>query len=477
MDDIKILSQLYEEYSGEQPSSISALSGGGSGRRYYRLSGTIKDSGESSGYIGVVGASARDYRSFISLSKLFGDRGIKVPQVLISSDKNCAYLQQDLGSVSLFDLITKGDDTKNIARIIADSVRELARLQETPENLWGPLAGYAPFDRRQVIWDLNYFKYEYLLPSGINFDENALEDDFEKFSSEIYRNSVDLSGFMYRDCQSRNIMICNGSPWWIDFQGGRKGPGVYDLVSLLWQAKADFSDEFRNQMIDIYLNEKQQLSSSPIYKDFETFNKIVNLYAIFRTLQVLGAYGLRGLVERKAHFIESIPFALNNLKNLLKKGVCDDYPELKTVCEAACMDSRFRNAGHKGLRIEVFSFSYKKGYPNDFSGNGGGFMFDCRGMHNPGRYEEYKKLTGKDKPVIDFLESHGEVQKFVDNAFALVEGTIRNYIDRGFSNLQIGFGCTGGHHRSVYCAERMANLLRIKFSETDVILTHREHQN
>ncbi len=475
MNDIEILSHLFRKYKSEDPVAITVLQGGGSGRRYYRL--VSEASGSEAGWscIGVTGASKCDFKSFVALSGVFRENAVNVPEVFISSEKYGSYLQEDLGSMSLFDLISREGESARVTQLMEESVRNLAKLQEIPEKEWEGYVEYPPFSCRQIKWDLNYFKYEYLLPSGRDFNEDLLEDDFMSLTSELWSISEGLSGFMYRDCQSRNVMICDDAPWWIDFQGGRRGPGVYDLVSLLWQAKASFTEGFRMSMIGHYQNEKLKTSSLSIYSDQKVFLSIVLRFAFFRTLQVLGAYGLRGLVERKAHFLESIPYALKNLKNLLEAGVADQYPELKCVCEGICQDKRFVREESHGLKIEVFSFSYKKGYPADFSGNGGGFMFDCRGMHNPGRYKEYKCLTGRDKPVIDFLESKGEVQKFVEVAFSMIEDSVKTYIRRGFTNLQIGFGCTGGQHRSVYCAERMARLLRERFPEVTVNLEHREH--
>ena len=278
---------------------------------------------------------------------------------------------------------------------------------------------------------------------------------------------------MFRDFQSRNVMVCDGKPYFIDFQGGRRGPGIYDAVSFLWQAKAGFSDDFRSKMLDYYFEMRHVLAGEN--RDYVRERKLTYDFALFRTLQVLGAYGLRGLVERKAHFIESIPPALRNLRSLLSSGAADDYPELKRICNEICNDARFKENESGALHIKVFSFSYKKGYPADYTGNGGGFMFDCRGMHNPGRYQEYKSLTGRDRAVIDFLEERGEVQEFVRKAVDIVSPSVETYIRRGFSNLQIGFGCTGGQHRSVYCAEHVATILADKYPEATVTLIHREH--
>lgn len=474
MKDIEILSNLFQEYFGVAPVNVSRMSGAGSGRRYYRLSGPGAQIGANGSCIGVAGDSLRDSMAFLRLGEIFKKNDIPVPEVYVVDTDPNYYLQQDLGDVSLFDIIRREGMSERVERLTMLAMRGLARLQEIPEKEWYSIVEYRPFGSRQVMWDLNYFKYEYLRPSGIVFDEERLEDEFERLSETLVADAELTEGFMYRDCQSRNVMICDDHPWWIDYQGGRKGPGIYDAVSFLWQAKAGFSKEFRCRMLDVYRREKFDLTRRKVYSGEKDFLRYVDIWVLFRTLQVLGAYGLRGLVERKAHFIESIPGALTNLEALVDAGVVDGYPELKRVCKAVCADERFQALTHTGLCVEIFSFSYKKGYPADYSGNGGGFMFDCRGMHNPGRYPEYRSLTGRDKAVVDFLEGKGEVQTFVENALAIVGPSVLTYIRRGFSKLQVGFGCTGGQHRSVYCADRMARILKEKFPDIEVKLVHRE---
>lgn len=377
------------------------------------------------------------------------------------------YLQQDLGGVSLFSLL--GDEA-NRCVYVPQALRALAKMQAVPQMEWERIVEYPPFSKRQVMYDLNYFKYEFLKPMGIPFDEERLQDDFERFAADLADDGNVPRGFMYRDFQSRNVMIHDARPWLIDFQGGRRGPVVYDAVSFLWQAKAGFSDGFRAQMLDEYAEALRELS----FPGAERVVAGVKPFAFFRTLQVLGAYGFRGLVERRAHFIESIPGALRNLAGLLTNGASDRYPELKGVCEQLADDRRFESPSANTLTVTVFSFSYKRGYPADYSGNGGGFMFDCRAMHNPGRYDEYKSLTGRDLPVIDFLKEKGEIDPFCERALGMVRPAVERYLKRGFTSLQIGFGCTGGQHRSVYSADYVAMALAKEFPQAKVIVNHRE---
>lgn len=459
MEDIKILSDLFIKKYGEHPKEIVKLPGAGSDRKYYRLS-----SGDD-GCIGVAGENIRDCRAFVSLATIFSKESLPVPEVYGVSEDGMHYIQEDLGNLSLFSII------HSTPQLIESSMRELARMQCVDKAKWEPYVEYRPFSQRQVFWDLNYFKYEFLKPSGTDFDEEALENDFELLAKHIMDASRDASGFMYRDFQSRNVMVKDGECYFIDFQGGRLGPSLYDAVSFLWQAKAAFTDGFRQQMLRIYAEEYGKLREIPE----ERLLRDAPLFALFRTMQVLGAYGLRGLVERKAHFLESIPMALRNLSGLLNDGVIDSYPELKKISEQLIADERFQiKEKNDRLTIRVFSFSYKKGYPADYSGNGGGFMFDCRGMHNPGRYQEYKALTGLDQPVIDFLKEKGETDLFSERAFELVRPTVDRYVKRGFTDLQIGFGCTGGQHRSVYCAEEMAKKLAGSFPMAVVEVCHME---
>lgn len=471
--DIDILRRLAEDYFGCDVQDPVKLPGAGSGRCYYRI---ISAESDSRSCIGVAGDNIRDCSAFVNLSKVFVKAGLRVPEVFAVSCDGMHYIQQDLGDTSLFDII-RSEDADESSSVLKDIVREcivsLVKMQCVDSKLWKDLVEYGEWGARQVKWDLNYFKYEFLRTLGVDFDEESLEDDFNKFASDICASGVYTEGFMYRDFQSRNVMIADEKPYFIDFQGGRKGPGVYDVISFLWQAKAGFSDSFRNSMTDYYFKEREKLTGIAVSDEVKV--SMSGMFALFRTLQVLGAYGLRGLVEKKAHFIESIPAGLRNLEKLIAYGIADGYPELKRVCVAVCNDKRFESTESDSLAIEVFSFSYKRGYPADYSGNGGGFMFDCRGMHNPGRYPEYKYLTGRDRPVIDFLEERGEVQKFVAGAVEIVSPSVETYIRRGFSNLQIGFGCTGGQHRSVYCAEKMTEILRERYPQTKVKLIHREH--
>lgn len=456
------LGNLFKELYIVKDVTMSPISGSGSDRLYFRMAG---GTGKC---IGTFVPDEAEGRCFVRLAESFLKSGVAVPRILsVSPDFHC-YLQEDLGSKSLFSSLNDAD----VENLVKETLKRLVVLQKLPESIWKSYCIYGDFSRRQVMWDLNYFKYEYLKPRNIIFEEDLLENDFENLASRLLDIPEEFWGFMMRDCQSRNVMVAPDGPYFIDFQGGRKGPSIYDAVSFLWQARAAFSDDFKKNMIEYYCDAYCKEDS----KKAKEMLSILDEMVLFRTLQVLGAYGFRGLVQKKAHFLQSIPGALANLKTLLNKNVLDAYPELKKISEALVSDPMFLKIGSDGkLVVEVFSFSYKKGYPQDLSGNGGGFMFDCRAMHNPGRYKEYQMATGKDQSVIDFLEKGGEVQSFLSNAWALTDPAIERYLSRGFTHLQIGFGCTGGQHRSVYCAEHTAAHVRNLFPEAVVKLIHREH--
>jgi hypothetical protein len=323
-----------------------------------------------------------------------------------------------------------------------------------------------------VMFDLNYFKYCFLKPSGLEFDEVRLQDEFELLAKDLLEDSGNT--FLYRDFNARNVMIKDGEPYFIDFQGGRRGPIYYDVASFVWQARFRYPQWLKERMIDSYLEALKE------YKEYTDADRVgfdgrLRLSVLFRTLQVLGAYGFRGLVEQKAQFIVSIAPALENLRELIAKPF-EAYPYLMEVLEGLTRLPRFAAEESRDgmLEVKVYSFSYRKGIPQDMSGNGGGYVFDCRAIHNPGRYEPYKKLTGRDEPVIRFLEDDGEITEFLSHIYAIVDSHVERYVRRGFSNLMMSFGCTGGQHRSVYSAEHVARHIAEKYPQVRVRLIHRE---
>lgn len=464
-----ILTSLYNQVTDTVPEKIVELTGSGSNRRYYRIEGS------GGTFIGVVGESIDENKAFIKLANRFADRNLPVPRVVAVSPDRSAYIQDYLGDTLLFDAIENGRTTgcfsQQEQRLLTMTIRSLADIQYRGAegldfNVCYPLP---EFCRRTVMWDLNYFKYNFLKLANIAFNESRLEDDFDRLADYLLEEKFDT--FMYRDFQSRNVMIKDGHPWFIDFQGGRKGPAHYDVASFLWQAKANIPAELRERLIDEYLD------AASVYADIDRdkFRQRLQHVVLFRLMQVLGAYGFRGLFEKKLHFLESIPPALVKIRELLATNDFSQYPTLVELLHKLADKFIPSAPPAEHLTVTIRSFSYKRGIPDDTSGNGGGFVFDCRGLHNPGRYEEYKKLTGMDRPVIDFLEKRGEVQPFMSHCQALVDGSVEVYLRRGFTSLTVDFGCTGGQHRSVYCAERMASHLSSRYG-IDIKLQHREQR-
>ena len=479
---MKKLVDLFCKWSGEQPQQVEQLAGAGSNRVYYRISDRNNKT-----YIGVVGNNVEENRAFIALSRHFCKQGLNVPQVLVVSYDEMRYLQTDLGKVSLFDCLKKGrekggdyDDEER--RLLHMTIQELPVLQvKGAEQLdFSVCYPLTEFDLKGVMFDLNYFKYCFLKTTGIEFNEVKLENDFEKLAEDLCKDTA--SCFLYRDFQARNVMITpDGSPAFIDFQGGRRGPFYYDVASFLWQASARYPDSLRSELVDTYYDSLSQLIEVPAR---EYFDNRLRLFVFFRLLQVLGAYGFRGYFERKPHFIQSVPLAIDNLRSLLKDDfLMSPYPYLKLLLSQLAGMERFamQNVGtdnentkrNNNLVVRIFSFSYKKGIPEDTTGNGGGYVFDCRSTHNPGRYEPYKKLTGLDAPVIKFLEDDGEIMTFLDSVYKLADAHVQRYIERGFTSLMFSFGCTGGQHRSVYSAQHLAEHIYEKFG-IEVRLVHRE---
>lgn len=451
---------------GDAPEKVEALPGAGSNRKYYRLTGA-----ESGSVIGVIGTSQEENRAFWCLSESFNAKGLNVPKVIRRTDDYMSYLQEDLGMVSLFDAVAEGRNSGEYSSgeraIIARTMTMLPRFQfeGADDAVFANCYPQKEMDRVSVMFDLNYFKYDFLKLTGVEFNEYKLQTDLEAFADAIMAETGNT--FLYRDFQARNVMLHCGEPVFIDYQGGRRGPIYYDVASFLWQASAKYSDDMREEMIDFYLKALQQYKA--ISK--EEFMPKLRLFVLFRLLQVLGAYGYRGLWEKKKHFVDSIPPAIENLKKEIELGTCDAYPYLKHVCELIIKWQDGRAKARGGIR--VYSFSFKKGIPVDSTGNGGGYVFDCRGSNNPGRYDEYKPLTGLDKPVIDFLENDGEIVTFLERIYPIADFHVKRWLERGFSDLMFCFGCTGGRHRSVYSAQHLAEHINKKFG-VEVYLCHRE---
>lgn len=476
--------KLYTEYSGQEPFLCERIAGGGSNREYYRIT-------EASGHtlIGSIGTSNEENNTFIYLSKHFTEKGLPVPRILAVSEDGMAYLQSDLGNATLYDALKSGrENTEGYGaddiRLLEKTIRLLPQIQVlgAKELDFKQCYPQEEMNEQNVMFDLNYFKYCFLKTTSLDFNESKLEESFCQLAKDL-GNSV-KPYFLYRDFQARNVMIDQEENLYlIDFQGGRRGPLQYDLVSFLWQASSHFNTELRQHLIDEYLSALKELEDV----DEQAFRNSIPQWVLFRTLQVLGAYGFRGRYEQKKYFLDSIPAAIDNLREVLTYQNSCLYPYLNDVLkrlvslpefsrqvkEKKLVPSCSKHDNKGQLKVRVFSFSYKKGIPADTSGNGGGYVFDCRATHNPGRYEPYKKLTGLDQPVIDFLENDGEIITFLDNIYKLADAHVERYMERGFTSMMFSFGCTGGQHRSVYSAQHLAEHINEKFG-IEVSITHRE---
>ena len=501
---MEALRKLYEQWKGEAPVQTERLAGAGSNREYYRMT-----DGEGQSVIGCIGTSRDENHAFVCLTRHFTRRQLPVPQILAVSNDELRYLQTDLGDQSLFDALRVGREaggryTQQERALLVKTIRELPNIQmRGARGLdWSCCYPQPEFDQDSVLFDLNYFKYCFLKATGLDFHELKLEANFRMLAKDLTAETCDA--FLYRDFQARNVMLVDGEPRFIDYQGGRKGPFYYDLASFLWQASAKYPDKLRRDLIAEYYDSLKNYTEVPSERHFKSR---LDLFVLFRTLQVLGAYGFRGYFERKRHFIDSIPPAMDNMRNLLKNSTVDAYPYLKEVLRNMCQLPQFapqkvvvpkRADGYKTtesnvykphpqdgpatfskydgtgpLVVRVFSFSYRKGIPEDESGNGGGYVFDCRSTHNPGRYEPYKQLTGLDEPVIRFLEDDGEITIFLQSVYRLADAHVERYLQRGFTSLMFSFGCTGGQHRSVYSAQHLAEHIHEKYG-IEVRICHRE---
>lgn len=458
------ISSLYVSCFNKKPLNISRLPLSGSDRQYFRVEG------EKNSVIATVNANQKENETFCYFSKHFKAHNFPVPEIFAINNNKTIYLQSDFGDVSLLNVIEEKGKNNEVYDLLKKSLKSLAQLQiKGDEGLdYEKCITSKEFGKQAILSDLLYFKYYFLDTLKIPYDKEKLIEDFDALSH--YLSRVDYKFFMYRDFQSRNVMVKNGEVFFIDYQGGMKGALQYDVASFLWQAKAELSDEWKDSLLDYYLDCVDEIIETPV--DRTRFVSQYNGYVLIRLLQVLGAYGFRGIFERKAHFLDSIPLALHNLQNFLNhKMVGISVPEFERLLEIIVSDemvNRFTNIkanAQSPLVIKINSFSYKKtGYPKDESENGGGYVFDCRGMLNPGRLEEFKQLNGRDKSVKDFLEQKTEMPEFMNNVYNLVDISVSDYLKRGFSSLMINFGCTGGQHRSVYAADALARHLRNKFN-------------
>ena len=469
---LDVLKKLFEQHFHAPPERIVPLQGelGGSGRKIIRLASQRESA------IGILYSVREENAAFLEFSKHFRRHGLPVPEIYAEDLSHGAYLEEDLGDTTLFEFLSKNRSGANIAPQVVEAYRKvvavLPRFQvEAARDLnYTVCYPISSFDRQSIAWDLNYFKYYFLRLAGIPFNEHALEDDFSRLTEFLLSAPRDY--FLYRDFQSRNIMLRNGDPYFVDYQGGRQGALQYDIASLLYDAKADLPPDLRQQLLDHYLDRL----SSFIQLDREAFLRHYYAYVYIRIMQALGAYGFRGFYERRVHFLQSVPYALKNLRWLLHNvRLPIPLPALMNAFKDMLSSEKLQGLATDAdnLVVRIFSFSFHQSLPKDETGNGGGFIFDGRSLPNPGREERFKSLTGKDAPVIDYLNQQETVHQFLASVYSLVDSSLSSYQQRGFKNLMVSFGCTGGQHRSVFLAEQLAKRLRAR-NGLEVAVRHLE---
>jgi aminoglycoside/choline kinase family phosphotransferase len=467
-----VLKKLFEEHFRVPAERIQPLQGelSASGRNIIRLS-----SGTASA-IGILYSVREENLAFLAFSRHFRRHGLPVPEIYAENLDQGAYLEEDLGDTTLFEFLSKSRAKDKIAPAVVQAYRKVVAVLPRFQVEAGRDLNYAvcyprgSFDRQSIAWDLNYFKYYFLRLAAIPFNEQALEDDFGRLTDFLLTAPGEY--FLYRDFQSRNVLLRGGEPFFVDYQGGRKGALQYDIASLLYDAKADLPPELRQQLLDHYLD----ALGGFIALDREAFMRHYYAYTYARILQALGAYGFRGFYERKAHFLQSVPYALKNLRWLLHNVTLPiELPTLMDAFRSMLASEKLLGLASEAqnLVVRIFSFSFHGGMPKDESGNGGGFVFDGRSLPNPGREERFKTLTGKDAPVSDYLNQQESVHQFLAGVLSLVDASVASYQQRGFKNLMVSFGCTGGQHRSVYLAEQLAKRLRAR-NGVEVVVRHLE---
>ena len=320
---IEQVEKFHKSWRTNEPVRITQLPPSASPRKYFRV--YVSD---GTTYITAWNSNVEENEAFISFAKHFRSQNLPVPEIYRVHAEKHFYALEDLGDTQLFHIIKEDGFTEKTISLLEKSLDKLFEIQTRGiENLDLSVAfPRAEFDETSIMWDLNYFKYYFLKLSEIDFNEQRLENDFIKFTQTLLQ--PERKYFLYRDFQTRNIMIVNGEPYFIDFQGGRKGALHYDVASLLYDANADIPQEIREKLLSHYL----EILSSRYPQEAEEFHKYFNHFVLVRMLQALGAFGFRGLVQRKQLFIEAIPPAIANLQKLLEEKLpLENCPELRNA--------------------------------------------------------------------------------------------------------------------------------------------------
>jgi aminoglycoside/choline kinase family phosphotransferase len=454
MSNTKKLEELFQKKFDEEVKEIVSLKGDGSDRSLFRLKS------DNRSVIGVVGKNKKENKAFLEFSKIFKDNNINVPEIYLEDLENDVYIEEDLGDDTLYSWMSEIREqegfSEKIIKMYKKVIAELPRIQvEAGKKIDYSLCyQHIEFGQESMMWDMHYFKWHFLnIFYKTDINNEKLEDEFKKLADFLLEEKKDF--FLFRDFQSRNVMIKDNQPYFIDYQSGRKGALQYDLASMLYDSKANIPQANREEFVDEYIKSVNELSEI----NSERFKKYFYGFAFIRIMQALGAYGFLGSVKNKPHFLGNIPFAISNLEIMLDKFTfLQEMPELKTIIQNLCLDNSLRQTKTQSeLIVKVYSFGYHfSGIPQDEKEeHNGGFVFDLRSLPNPGREENLRDLTGQDRMVKEFLNKDERVQKYLKNVFELIDMAIDNYKKRGFTDLMISFGCTGGKHRSVYFAEKL----------------------
>ncbi len=464
--------QVFDSLQQWQPGHsivLESLRQAGSNRQYFRFAHHDKT------YVLTYNPHNKpENNAFVEFTRHFSAKGLHVPSIVYVDEALGFYVQTDLGDDSLYDHIQREGFSESVLGLFKKTCDSLARFQVKggADLDYSNCIATRSFDKQAIYSDLLYFLYYFVRALDLPYDKNLLLNDFEMLSNYLMQEENQF--FMHRDCQSRNVMVRDGETYFIDYQGGMQGALQYDIASLLWQARAQMPYAWREELVGYYFDQVNLQLEGRLRR--EDFMDNYDGFVLIRMLQTLGAYGFRGLFERKPHFLASIPYALKNLKWFLEnKQIPLRLPALQKVLQAIVSEeimTRFEPvlAGVDAkLVVHINSFSYKKEIPQDEHGNGGGYVFDCRGILNPGRIEQYKTQTGRDKEVQEFLMHKTSMPSFLQHVFGLVDISVEDYLKRDFAGLTVSFGCTGGQHRSVFAADRLASHLAEKYKVKTVV--------
>lgn len=454
--DVRIaIEKAFRRWKGTPPEIITRLPQSGSDRIYFRLTYPEDQ------VIGAYNPSREENDAFVGFSNHFRSKELRVPEIYVYYPEQNIYFLEDLGDINLFTWLAQRSDEERFNEetealfmtIAADLVRiQTEGVRGLNLSLCYP---HRSFDRQSIVWDMNYYKYMFLKLISAPFNETRLERDFEALTRFLLDAGQDY--FLFRDFQTANIMIRDGIPWYIDYQGGRLGAPHYDIASLVYDAKAYIPSGLRKKTLDRHLD----LFAAATGKPGESLEKYTGAFVLIRLMQALGAFGFRGLHENKPTFSESIVPAVELMNELLAgDNVKLDLPELKKASEAVPLQRKYRILSHyqQMVTINIESFSYVKGKTLNYD-NGGGFVFDCRGLRNPVHVPGLAELTGFDPEVAEFFGNDDEAVAFAGDCSNIIRNSLPMLRRKGVLEINVAFGCIGGQHRSVWCAARVASML------------------